>query len=286
MTTTHAVGVVGCGLMGSGIAEAAIAAGYRTVVRETTDELVEQGRLRIEGSLTRAVARGRLTAEARDEALGLLSFTVGFTQLAECDLVIEAATENPELKKALFAELDRLCRPSAVLASNTSSIPIRELEGATHRPSQVIGLHFFNPVSSMKLVEVVRSEATSEETVALVSTFGESLGKRVILAKDRAGFIVNALLIPYLLDAMRMLEQGIASREDIDDGMRLGCGHPMGPLALSDLIGLDTIRSIASVLHEELGEERYAPPSVLVRMTDAGLQGKKSGGGFYDYLEG
>ena len=283
MAAIRTVGVIGCGLMGSGIAEACIRAGYPTVVRETTDELVALGRQRIERNLAQAVERNRLTGEDRTTALALLSFTVALDDFHDCDLVIEAATENPDLKKQLFAELDRLCLPTAVLASNTSSIPIVDLGAATTRPERVVGLHFFNPVSVMKLVEVVSAITTSDETVETARAFAESLGKRAILAKDRAGFIVNALLVPYLLDAIRLVEQGIASKEDVDEGMKLGCGHPMGPIALADFIGLDTICFIAEVLYDELHEPRYAPPTILKQMVTAGLHGKKSGRGFYNY---
>ena len=277
------VGIVGCGLMGAGIAEAAIRSGYATTVREIGPEIIAKGRARIEKSMQVAVEKGKLAAADRDAALSRLSFTTRVEDLADCDLVIEAASENPELKKELFVSLDRACKPTTILASNTSSIPIIELAAVTQRPERVVGLHFFNPVPVMKLVEVIRTIRSGDEAVAAARGFSESLGKRPIMAKDRAGFIVNVLLVPYLLDAVRLLEQGVAMREDIDTGMRLGCGHPMGPLELLDFIGIDTICYIAEILFEELNEPRYAPPTLLKQMTIAGVHGKKSGRGFYDY---
>lgn len=277
------VGIVGCGLMGAGIAEAAIRAGRATTVREVSPELVAKGRARIEKSLATAVEKGKLAAGERDLALTRLRFTTDVGDLAGCDLVVEAATENPALKKELFAALDRACQPQAILASNTSSIPIIELAAATRRPDRVVGLHFFNPVPVMKLVEVIRSILSSDETVAAARAFGEALGKRPIMAKDRAGFIVNVLLVPYLLDAVRLVEQGVATKEDVDEGMRLGCGYPMGPLQLLDFVGIDTTCAIAEILYDELKEPRYAPPALLKQMTIAGLLGRKSGRGFYEY---
>jgi 3-hydroxybutyryl-CoA dehydrogenase len=281
--TFERVGIVGCGLMGAGIAETAIRSGYTTVVREVGPELAARGRARIEKSMQAAVEKGKLAAAARDAALARLSFTTSAADLSDCDLVVEAATENPALKKELFAALDRICKPAAILASNTSSIPIIELAAATGRPQRVVGLHFFNPVPVMKLVEVIRTIRTDDEVVAAARGFAESLGKHPILARDRAGFVVNVLLVPYLLDAVRLLEQGVATRDDIDTGMKLGCGHPMGPLQLLDFIGVDTTCSIAEILFEEFKEPRYAPPTLLKQMTIAGLHGKKSGRGFYAY---
>ncbi len=277
------IGIVGCGLMGSGIAEVAIRSGYVTTVREVGPEAVSKGRGRVEASLRGAVDKGKLPAAERDAALSRLRFTTEVAELAGCDLVIEAATENPQLKKELFAELDRACKPAAVLASNTSSIPIVELAAATRRPDRVVGLHFFNPVPVMRLVEVIRTIQSGEEVVAAARAFAESLGKRPIVAKDRAGFVVNVLLVPYLLDAVRLVEQGVATKDDVDEGMRLGCGHPMGPLQLLDFIGIDTTCQIAEILHEELADPRYAPPTLLKQMAIAGLHGRKSGRGFYDY---
>jgi 3-hydroxybutyryl-CoA dehydrogenase len=277
------VGVVGCGLMGSGIAEVAIRSGYATTVREPTPELVAKGRARIEKSMQTAVERGKLAAPERDAALGRLRFATEVEALADADLVIEAATENPQLKKELFSALDRACKPEAILASNTSSIPIIELAAATRRQQRVVGLHFFNPVPVMKLVEVIRTIVSGEEAVVAARAFAESLGKRPIVAKDRAGFVVNVLLVPYLLDAVRLVEQGVASKEDIDEGMRLGCGYPMGPLQLLDFVGIDTTYYIAEIMFQEFKDARYAPPPLLRQMTIAGLHGRKSGRGFYEY---
>jgi 3-hydroxybutyryl-CoA dehydrogenase len=277
------LGVVGCGLMGSGIAEVAARSGYATVVRETSPELLAKGRGRVEKSMRAAVERGKLPAAERDQALGRIRFTTELEDFADCDLVVEAATENPEAKKQIFGSLDRICRPEAILASNTSSIPIIELAAATRRPAQVVGLHFFNPVPVMKLVEVIRTIVSSEDSVQAARALAESLGKRPIIAKDRAGFVVNVLLVPYLLDAVRLLEQGVASKEDIDEGMRLGCGHPMGPLQLLDFVGIDTTYFIAEIMFQEFKDSRYAAPTLLRQMTVAGLHGRKSGRGFYDY---
>jgi 3-hydroxybutyryl-CoA dehydrogenase len=277
------VGVVGCGLMGSGIAEASIRAGFATTVREVDDALVAKGRARIERSMQTAVEKGKLAAAERDAALLRLAFTTGVEALAACDIVVEAATENPKVKKELFAALDRACKPEAILASNTSSIPIIELAAVTRRPDRVVGLHFFNPVPVMKLVEVIRTIRAADEVVEAARLFGEALGKRPILAKDRAGFVVNVLLVPYLLDAVRLVEQGVASKEDVDEGMRLGCGYPMGPLQLLDFVGIDTTCAIAEILFDEFKEARYAPPTLLKQMTIAGLHGRKTGRGFYSY---
>lgn len=277
------LGVVGCGLMGSGIAEVAARSGYPTVVREVNDELLAKGKARIVKSMTAAVERGKLPAAQRDEALGRLTFTTGLEALADCDIVVEAATENPKLKKELFAALDAACKPETILASNTSSIPIIELAASTKRPTRVVGLHFFNPVPVMKLVEVIQTIQSGEEVVAAARAFGEALGKRPIIAKDRAGFVVNVLLVPYLLDAVRLVEQGIATKEDIDEGMRLGCGYPMGPLQLLDFVGIDTTYYIAEILYDEFKSPQYAPPTLLKQMTIAGLHGRKTGKGFYTY---
>jgi 3-hydroxybutyryl-CoA dehydrogenase len=279
----ESVGIVGCGLMGSGIADVAIRAGCTATVSEVSPEAVEAGRARVERSLAVGVEKGKLAAADRDAALARLRFTTRLEELAGCDLVVEAATENPDTKKAVFRALDRACKPATILASNTSSIPIVELAAVTGRPDRVVGLHFFNPVPVMKLVEVVRSIVTSEGTVAAVRGLAERLGKRAIVARDRAGFVVNVLLVPYLLDAVRLLEQGIATREDIDEGMRLGCGHPMGPLQLLDFVGNDTVVAIAEILYDELKEPRYAAPTLLKQMVIAGLHGRKAGRGFYDY---
>lgn len=277
------VGVLGAGLMGSGIAEVCAKAGYETIVREVSDELARKGVGRVESSLAKAVERGKLAAADRDAARGLLTATTRVQDLEKCDLVIEAVVENLPAKKEIFGELDRICGDSAIFCSNTSSLTITELAAATGRPDRFAGLHFFNPVPVMKLVEVVRTIATSDETVATVSEFAQSLGKQPIFAKDNSGFIVNRLLVPYLLDAVRAVEEGVGSPEDVDKGMELGCGHPMGPLKLLDFVGLDTTYAIAEIMFAEYREKRFAPPPLLKRMVLAGRYGRKSGRGFYEY---
>ena len=280
------VGVLGAGLMGSGIAEVCAKAGYATVIREVSDELVKKGVGRIEGSLGKAVEKGKLDAGARDAARSKLSTTTRLEDLAGCDIVIEAIVENLEAKKEAFSVLDRACAPHAIFCSNTSSLTITEISAATGRPDRFAGLHFFNPVPVMKLVEVIRTIATSEETDKTVFDFAMSLGKQPIRAHDNSGFVVNRLLVPYLLDAVRALEEGVGTREDIDRGMELGCGHPMGPLRLLDFVGLDTTYAIAEIMFNEYREKRFAPPPLLKRMVLAGRFGKKSGRGFYEYGEG
>jgi 3-hydroxybutyryl-CoA dehydrogenase len=277
------VGVLGAGLMGSGIAEVCARAGYPTIVREVSDDLVKKGVGRVESSLAKAVERGKLAAADRDAARSRLTATTRVDELAGCDLVIEAVVENLDAKKELFAELDRICGDSAIFCSNTSSLTITELAAATRRPDRFAGLHFFNPVPVMKLVEVVRTIATSDDTIETLLEFARSLGKEPVLAKDNSGFIVNRLLVPYLLDAVRALEEGVGSREDIDRGMELGCGHPMGPLKLLDFVGLDTTYAIAEIMFAEYRERRFAPPPLLKRMVLAGRYGRKSGRGFYEY---
>jgi 3-hydroxybutyryl-CoA dehydrogenase len=277
------VGVLGAGLMGSGIAEVCAKAGYDTVVREVSDDLARKGIGRVESSLAKAVDKGKLSPADRDAARGRLTPTTRVSDLAECDLVVEAVVENLDAKKELFGELDRICADSAIFCSNTSSLTITELSAATRRPDRFAGLHFFNPVPVMKLVEVVRTIATSDETIETLLTFARSLGKEPVLAKDNSGFIVNRLLVPYLLDAVRALEEGVGSREDIDKGMELGCGHPMGPLKLLDFVGLDTTYAIAEIMFAEYREKRFAPPPLLKRMVLAGRYGRKSGRGFYEY---
>jgi 3-hydroxybutyryl-CoA dehydrogenase len=279
------VGVVGCGLMGSGIAEVSARAGLDVVVREVNEGALDHGRQRIEESLRRAVRAGKATEEERESALANLHFTTDFADLADRQLVVEAVIENEAEKLEVFASIDKAVEDeAAVLASNTSSIPIMKLAMATHRPERVLGLHFFNPVPVMHLVELVPSLLTSEDTAARTEAFAEGvLSKRVIRSKDRAGFIVNALLIPYLLAAIRMLESGFASAEDIDTGVVEGLRHPLGPLHLADLIGLDTTRAVAQSLYEEFKEPLFAPPPLLLRMVEAGLLGRKTGRGFYDY---
>ena len=285
MSDITRVGVAGCGLMGSGIVEVCARAGLDVVVREVDDGAAAAGRARIEGSLARAVRAGKLSAEDREAALTRVRVTTALDDLADRELVIEAATENPAVKAALFAELDRVAeRPDVILATNTSSIPIVQVAQATTRPAQVVGLHFFNPVPVQRLVEVIPSVLTAPQVVQRVTDLvTKALGKTVIKAPDRSGFVVNALLVPYLLSAIRMLEAGYATAEDIDLGMTLGCAHPMGPLRLSDLIGLDTLKAVADSMYEEYKEPLYAAPPLLRRMTDAGLLGRKSGRGFYDY---
>ena len=280
------VGVVGCGLMGSGIAEVCARAGYDTLVREVNDEFLTKGLGRIDASLNTAVDRGKLAATDRDAARGRLRGTTSLRDFADRDLVIEAATENPQIKKETFAELDRVCPSHAILASNTSSIPIIQMATATRRPDKVLGMHFMNPVPVMRLIEFVRALTTSDETLETARAFGESLGKRIIVSKDRAGFIVNYLLVPYMIDAIRMLEQGFASKEDIDLGMMLGTSYPMGPFTLLDYVGLDTTLFIADILFDEFKESRFAAPTLLRHMVAAGWLGKKSGRGFYNYEAG
>ncbi len=284
MTITK-VGVVGCGLMGSGIAEVCARAGLDVVAVDTTDEAVAAGAARIEKSLDRAVRAEKLLESERAEAMANLEFDTHLGRMADRDLVIEAIVENEEAKVSVFSELDGIvASPEAILASNTSSIPIMKLAMATGRAEYVIGIHFFNPVPIMQLVELVPSLLTSDKTSARAADFAAGrLGKRVVHSQDRAGFVVNALLIPYILSAIRMLESGFASAEDIDAGMTLGCNHPMGPLRLADLIGLDTTMAVAESLYEEFKEQLYAPPPLLSRMCDAGLLGRKTGRGFYDY---
>ena len=280
------VGVLGAGLMGSGIAEVCAKAGYDTVVREVSEELGRKGLARVEGSLGRAVEKGKLEAGARDAARARLSMTTRLEDLAGCDLVIEAIVENLDAKKEAFGTLDRVCGRQTIFCSNTSSLTITEMSAATSRPDRFAGLHFFNPVPVMRLVEVVRTIATSEETEKAVLDFAKSLGKEPIRAQDNSGFVVNRLLVPYLLDAVRALEEGVGTREDIDRGMELGCGHPMGPLKLLDFVGLDTTYAIAEIMFNEYREKRFAPPPLLKRMVLAGRYGKKSGRGFYEYGEG
>ena len=279
------VGVVGCGLMGSGIAEVAARSGSHVLVLEQDAEALERARERVERSLARAVSSGKMPDDEATRIRGNLSYSLDFADLADRQIVIEAVAENEDVKLAVFRKIDAaVTDPEAILATNTSSIPIIKLAMATKRPEQVIGMHFFNPVPVLKLVELISSLLTSPETSQRVRDYAtDTLGKRVITSPDRAGFVVNALLIPYLLSAIRMLESGFASAEDIDTGMVLGCAHPMGPLALTDLIGLDTTLAVAESLYEEFKESHLAPPPLLSRMTQAGLMGRKSGQGFFAY---
>lgn len=283
MPDITSVGVLGCGLMGSGIAQVAAAAGYQTTVREVSDALNEKGRTRIAQSLGKLVEKGKLPAAERDATLGRLAFTTDVRALQGCDLVVEAVTEDLELKNGLWRELDGLCGPDTIFASNTSSLTIAAMAAATKRADRFVGLHFFNPVPLMKLVEVVRTVTTSPATFDRAMAFAASLGKEPIAAKDNSGFIVNLLLVPYLLDAIRAREHGVGSIPDIDKGMVLGTGYPMGPFTLLDFVGLDTTYKIAEIMFAEYREARYAPPPLLKRMVLAGMYGRKSGKGFYDY---
>ncbi|MDW3219978.1 MAG: 3-hydroxybutyryl-CoA dehydrogenase [Acidimicrobiales bacterium] len=278
------VGVVGTGAMGSGIIEVLAKSGVSVVARDIDAAAVEAGQARVQGSLDKAVERGKLDAAARDEAAGAITWTMQLADLAPCDLIIEAAPEIRELKLSIFTELDDIARDDAILATNTSSIPIIDIAMATGRPAQVCGMHFFNPAPVMKLVEVIETQRTDAAVLAAVSMFAtDRLGKRVVVCKDRSGFIVNALLIPYLCQAIAMYEAGHASAEDIDEAMQLGAGHPMGPLTLSDLVGLDVLLLAAESLHEEFAERFLAPPPLLRRMVTAGQLGRKTGQGFYTY---
>ena len=277
------VAVVGSGVMGSGIAEVCARSGLDVVVLETSVELLSKGRERIERSMAAAVDRGRLDAGERDDALLRIVGTTRIEELEPADVVLEAATEDFLIKRELFATLDGVMRDDVVFASNTSSIPIVDLGAATARPDRVIGMHWFNPVPVMGLIELVPALTTSQETLAFARAFGELVGKRTVLSGDRAGFIVNTLLIPYLNDAIRMFEERFASAEDIDTAIDLGLNHPMGPLRLADLIGLDTCLNIAEVLYAEFRDPKFAPPPLLRRMVTAGKLGRKTGSGFYDY---
>ena len=285
MNDIRKVGILGGGLMGSGIAQVAAQAGFATVVREVSDALAQRTRGTIEKSLARAVSRGKVTAEERDRALKQLYVTSRIAELAECDVVIEAVVEDLEVKNSLWKELDALCPQHTIFASNTSSLTIAAMAAATARADRMVGLHFFNPVPAMKLVEVVKTVTTSVETVQRTFAFARALGKEPIAAKDNSGFVVNLLLIPYLLDAITQLERNVASVEDIDLGMTLGTGHPMGPFTLLDFVGLDTVHKIAEIMYGEYRERRYAPPPLLKRMVLAGMYGRKSGRGFYDYTQ-
>jgi 3-hydroxybutyryl-CoA dehydrogenase len=277
------VGVVGGGLMGSGIAQVAAAAGFRTRLREVTPALASQARGRVERSLSVGVDKGKVTPEQRDATLSRISVGTDVGEIATCDIVVEAVIEDLAVKTALWRELDRGAPPATIFASNTSSLTIADMAVTSGRPDRVVGLHFFNPVPLMALVEVVRAITTSEATVRAATEFVRRLGKQPIAARDTSGFVVNRLLIPYMLDAIRAVEQGVASVADIDTGMRLGAGHPMGPLTLLDFVGLDTTLRIAEIMYTEFRESRFAPPPLLRQMVTAGMFGRKSGRGFYDY---
>ena len=277
------VGVVGCGLMGSGIAEVAAKSGFAVVIREVSAELIEAGQRKIEKSLDRAVDKGKLEAADRDAALARIRFTTDLADLADRDLVIEAIVEDRDAKNELFSALDEICGADTIFASNTSSLPITDIAAATGRPDRVVGLHFFNPVPVMKLVEVVRTIATSDEAFDSAFAFAAALGKDPITAKDNSGFVVNLLLVPYMLDAIRQLERGVASIVDMDKAMTLGLGYPMGPFVLCDFVGIDTLYRISEIMFDEYREERYAPPPLLKRIVALGRYGRKTGQGFYDW---
>jgi 3-hydroxybutyryl-CoA dehydrogenase len=279
------VGVVGCGLMGSGIAQVCAQAGFPTVVREVTPELLEKGLKGIEKNLARLVEKGTLTDTVRNEVRGRLKGTTSVDDLKDCDVIVEAIIEQLPMKRELFGALDKLCPPQTIFASNTSSLPIIEIAASTKRPQRFVGLHFFNPVPVMKLVEVVKTIATDPAVYEEMVAFGAKLGKTPVRANDGGGFIVNRLLVPYLLDAIRALEQRVGSVVDIDNSMKLGCGHPMGPLTLLDFVGLDTTYYISQIMFDEFKEKRFASPPLLKRMVLAGWNGRKSGRGFYDYAD-
>ena len=277
------IGVVGCGQMGSGITEVMLKAGYQVAIYDVTRECTERGQKNVDKSLTKAVEKGRLTEEVRTDCLSRLQLADALEDLKDCDLVVEAAIENLVEKKAIFVKLDSVCKPETILASNTSSISITDIASATKRPEQVVGMHFFNPVPVMALVEVVKGVKTSSEVVDLASEIAAKVGKTFVHVKDRPGFIVNLLCIPYLCEAIRWYDAGLATRDDIDNGIKLGLNHPLGPLALADLIGLDVVMFIQDTLYEEFRDPRYASPPLLRRMVKAGLLGRKSGEGFYSY---
>jgi 3-hydroxybutyryl-CoA dehydrogenase len=279
------VGVVGCGLMGAGIAQVAASAGCDVIVREVSPELVEKGLKSIEKNLARLVEKGTITADERDKVRGRLRGTTKLQDFADRDLIIEAIIEQLPVKRELYGALDKICPPATLFASNTSSLSITEMAAGTKRPERFFGLHFFNPVPVMKLVEVIRTIASDEKAYDELVAFAKKLGKTPVLTSDRTGFIVNRLLVPYLLDAIRALEEGVANIVDIDNSMKLGCGHPMGPLTLLDFVGLDTTYYIAQIMFDEFHEKRFASPPLLKRMVLAGWNGRKAGRGFYDYTD-
>ncbi len=279
------VGVVGCGLMGSGIAQVAAVSGFSTVVREVSAELLDKGLKNIDKNLNRLAEKGTITEAVKSEIRGRLKGTTKIEDLKDCDVIVEAIIEQLPAKRELFSALDAICPATTIFASNTSSLTITEIATATKRPQRFVGLHFFNPVPVMKLVEVVRTIATEPAIYEEVVAFGAKLGKTPVRAKDSTGFIVNRLLVPYLLDAIRALEEGVGSIEDIDNSMKLGCGHPMGPLTLLDFVGLDTTYYISQIMFDEFKERRFAAPPLLKRMVLAGWNGRKSGRGFYDYAD-
>jgi 3-hydroxybutyryl-CoA dehydrogenase len=282
-STIARVGVVGGGLMGSGIAQVSAQAGLATIVRELDDSLCARARSAITKSLDKAIEKGKLTRDARDATLGCVTFTTRLSELANCDIVIEAVVEDLDVKNALWAELNPVVSPNAIFASNTSSLTVAAMAAATGRADRLVGLHFFNPVPLMRLVEVVRTLTTSDETFDRSMDFVRRIGKQPIVARDQSGFIVNRLLIPYMLDAIRALENGVGSITDIDSGMQLGAGYPMGPFTLLDFVGLDTVQRVAEVMFDEYREQRFAPPPLLRRLVLAGHLGRKTGRGFYDH---
>ena len=281
--SVQTIGVVGCGLMGSGIVEVCARSGFAVIFREPTAELVQAGLTRVRASIERGVSRGKISAEDAEAAMNRIKGVTQFEGLADVDLAIEAVTEELSSKQEVFRALDRICRPDIVLASNTSSISIAAIAAVATRPHKVVGMHFFNPVPVMPLLELVRGILTSDETLALAIDIGARLGKTTVVAKDSPGFIVNRLLIPYIVDAIGLYEAGLATREDIDNAIKLGLAHPMGPLTLADMVGLDTTLAVADVLYEAYGEARFKAPPLLRQMVTAGLLGRKSGRGFYDY---
>jgi len=277
------VGVVGCGTMGAGIAQICAQSGYQVVVSEINDELLSKGLASLNSFLTKSVEKGKLSQQDKDALLSRIKGTTNTQDLADCDLVIEAVIENMDLKKKIFAELDRICPGHAILATNTSCLSIIDLATATSRPDKVLGLHFFNPVPLMKLLEIVKTIATSDDTLEIAKDFGKTLGKTAVIAQDAPGFIVNRLMIPFILNAIRMLDAGVATREDIDTAINVGLNHPMGPLTLADLIGLDILYFMATSLYDELKDPQYASPPLLRKMVTAGWLGRKAGKGFYEY---
>ncbi len=277
------VGVLGCGLMGAGVAQVSAAAGFKTIVLEVSEDVLKKGLGRIEKFLTDGVAKGKVTEQVKATTLGNLSATTTYADLKDCDLVIEAIVENVDVKKQAYAQVEAVVGPTCLIATNTSSLCVTELAASTKRPDKFGGLHFFNPVPLMRLVEVIKALSTSQDSFDALYGFAQAIGKEPIAAPDRGGFIVNRLLVPYLLDAIRCLEEGLGTVEDIDKGMKLGCGYPMGPFTLLDFVGLDTTYFIANILFDEFRETRFAPPPLLKRMVLAGYLGKKSGRGFYRY---
>lgn len=277
------VGVVGCGQMGSGITQVCAQAGYPVIVSEINEELLNKGLASINSSLTKSVEKERITHQDKDSTLARIKGTTDMKDFSDCDLVIEAAIENLDLKKKIFIELDKICPKPAILATNTSCLSIIDMAMATTRPDKMLGLHFFNPVPAMKLLEIVKTIATSEETIELGKNFGKSLGKTIIIAQDAPGFIVNRLMVPQILNAIRMVEAGVATREDIDTGLTSGLNHPLGPLSLADLVGLDTLYFIANGIYAEFKDPQFAPPILLKKMVTAGWLGRKTGKGFYEY---